>query len=226
MNIKKNVIEEIIEEIISALPKLLKIGGNNLQRVKSELHDQMKGLVEDFDYDLSPALHPLEFSFLSPSHKRNPIEHRQTLVAKEILDKGAEEKKPCYVIAETGEWLLKNSVSPSDKLNKVIHIIVSDFRNDPEDSLHRAISENVYNQLEERFGPDKIGLLNWHLNKHHGTFSSKRCIYFYKEGKSPTLQPVELTDPSDTERMMKLCEYLWQQCNFLSKERGQNPKRC
>jgi len=157
----------IIERIIINLPAMLgKVTeGQNKDIMVNMLKKKMERLIKDFDYDLTFVIHPFEFSFQSPNHKKNPIKFRQTLVAKEILNAAAEQNEDCYVIAETGQWLLSNEILASDKLKKVIKIMVSDYRNDPINSLHRTISEKVYKKLQNKFESKNIGLLDWHLKK-------------------------------------------------------------
>lgn len=203
--------KEVITNIMHKLPSLLGKPDTTLDNTLSNL---MNDLVEEFDYDLFIGLHPFEFSFESPDHKEDSIEFRKRLIAKDILESVVDEQETCYVIAETGEWLLKETVSKDTLKSNSVRIILSHYQKDPLNSLHRARANRVHKQLVAKCKPNtQIGFLDWDLNKHHGTFSQKRCIYFYKEGKPSTLQPLELTSKADTERVMKLCDYLWKMCD-------------
>lgn len=168
----------------------------------------MKNLVDYFDYDLATGIHPFEFSFKFPDHKEDTVEFRKTLIALDILKNAKKKNETCYIIAETGEWLL---AIPEDCIrSKYVKILLSEFEKDPENSMHRERAEKIYKELVEKRGSKEgIKFLDWDLNKHHGTFSPNQCIYFYKDGKPSTLQPLVLKNGEDTKRLFNLCEYLW-----------------
>lgn len=176
---------------------------------ENTLSKEMNRLIHDFDYDFSEAVHPFQFSFFDPVPVPSAVGHRQHKDAVEILGQARKDGGLCYVIAETGEWLVKELEGGTKvKQPSRLRIILSDYRNDPLNSLHRITSDKYPTQLVQMFDK-RVRLLDFHLNKHHGTFTQKKCIYFYKEGKTPTLQPLVLENTKDTNRLMDLCEYLW-----------------
>jgi hypothetical protein len=200
-------LDEIVKNIIKNLPKLLR---NSSGKLDGALGKLMKDLATKFDYDLITGLHPFEYSFRFPVHKEDPIEFRKSQIALEILRKAFQENTSCYIIAETGEWMLDENVLAEYLKPEKVMIILSDYRKDPLNSLHRARAKRVCADLMKKIGPKKnIRFLDWNLNKHHGTFSYSKCIYFYKDGKPSILQPVVLTDKEDTQRLLDLCSYLW-----------------
>jgi len=206
ITISDETIGGIITELRGILPGLG-------EKVADSLCSLMKSLYNDFDYDIQTDIHPFEFSFLSPVHKEDPIAHRRTSTALNIL-KEAGPDKDCYVIAETGEWLTKLSTEDSNVVrgrHNKLKIIISDYRQDPPKCLHRARAERIHKKLSEIYGDTvEIAPLDWNLNRHHGTFTLRGCIYFYKDGKPPSLQPLELTDSGDTKRLLGLCSHLWE----------------
>ncbi len=205
---KDKAVDDVIDKAIEKLPELL---GNSKVKLKNGyLKSKMEELEEKFDYDLTTGLHPFEFSFKSPDHREDPIEFRREHIAIEIL-KAITEGIECYIIAETGEWLLRGEVGAELLKKEYVKIILSDFRKEPPNSLHRARAKEIYDKLMKKCGSGiNVRLLDWDLNKHHGTFSLDKCIYFYKEGKPSVLQPVVLIDKEDTKRLLDLCRYLWE----------------
>lgn len=207
---EKTIVKEVVNNIAKKLPILIVKSNETIQKsFGNELKTLLRNLVEEFDYDLTTGIHPFEFSFKFPKRKENSIEHRKTSVALEILN-DIRKNEDCYIIAETGEWLVKVKDKKLQNILKRgnIYILLTSYTKDPSNSLHRARAQRVYKQLVQKWGPGKVRFLDFDLNKHHGTFSARRCIYFYKDGKPPTLQPFELSDKNDTERLMWLCKYL------------------
>ena len=183
---ENEIILKIIEKIESEFLD------NGTVKHKKKLTQLMLELLNEYDITISPSADiPLLFNSLKTTFITNLEEFKKE--TKEIINAS----KHLCIIAETGEWLLRDS-----RLNdKKIELIISNPKDDYKKSYHRKRALDKKNELKAKGNID-IYTIPSCINVHHVTLGveKKEGIYFYRKGKAPTIQPIKVVE-SDFDRI-------------------------
>jgi hypothetical protein len=189
--------DDIIECVLTKIEEQFLNNRKIKETHRNKIFQLMSKLLDEYDITISPSA---EIPFLFDSEKSNFITSLESF--KEETQKIIEKSSNLYIIAETGEWLLRSSHLD----NKEISLIISDPENDHEKSYHRQRANDIKEKLAEK---DNISIhtISSCINVHHVTLGleKKEGIYFYRKGKAPAIQPVKVAE-SDFIRIYRYFE--------------------
>ena len=180
-----------------------------------QMKEQLRDLRNTFDVDVVPPHESEYIMFANPK----PIEtHNAWDNYTEILVKQASE---LFIIAQTGEWIVRNKPLFEDFLKKkksMIKLICC--ANSDSMSMHNSRQTEIEEELIKLDnGTRKIQLryLPWEtINEHLKMNDKQQGMYMRRIAKSPKVSPVWLENNDDYEKLKCIFYYYW---NMAKKSR-------